>query len=271
MPGDVRVDAIFMTNLDTQRSTSFDAPSPPRSAEVPTGLAPAPEAAAPPDPSLKSYSEPLYSEHAAPQPLTTSNIAADEMGQAYDGLHRIQAMLAYLKMMKQENLAIGQYLDQAKHTCGQALCQCQARDLAGAGELAAASSSLSRLVEILISRAFHPHSDYPKLVPPPPSTSPHTVIRVSARMTWIESSVCSRASVGSLKMEPCHPKSEGKYKHFHRGAKISAGGPVVCLKAGAMEDAIEFAQAADAAECVAEHLCKRCYVTRGADSSAAAS
>lgn len=169
LAGDVHMDAIFMTNFDTKRSTRFDAPSPPRSPEVPPGLAPSPKTAAPLDPSLKSYhSEPLHSGHAAPHPLAISNIAADDMDQAYDGLHRTQGMLAYLEMMKQENLAIGQYLDEAKHTYLQALSRYQGRDLEGACEFAAASISLSRLVEILISRSFDSNSDYPKIAPPPP-------------------------------------------------------------------------------------------------------
>jgi hypothetical protein len=42
------------------------------------------------------------------------------------------------------------------------------------------------------------------------------------------------------------------------------------LENGVTDEAVDFAQAADAVACSAEHLCKECYVTRGADSKSVA-
>jgi hypothetical protein len=261
---EVRMDAILVTNLDSKRSASLYARTTSHGPEVSTGVAPPPHTTAPLAPSLQNLSEPLYSEHAAPQPLATQNNVADEIEQAYEVLHRTQAMLAYLKMMKQEESTVYQYLDEAQHTYEQALSRYQAQDFEGAREFAAASNALSRLVEILVSRTFHSNINYPRLVPPPPEhastpgdkeTAQHDLDRVErllARVRWVTENGTlpseDRAQVVRLSSW-----SERLCRRAHR-----------LLETGATEDAIEFAQAADAAVCSAEHLCRKCYVTRRA-------
>ena len=267
LAGDVRMDAIFISNLDSKRSSSLYPPTTPCRLEVSTGVAPPPHTTVPLAPTLQNLSEPLYSEHAAPQPLATRNNVADEMEQAYDVMHRTQAMLAYLKTMKQEESIIYQYLDEAQHTYVQALSRYQARDFEGAREFAEASSSLSRAIEILISRNFHSNTNYPKLVPPPPEHFPDTetaqhdldrIERLLARIHWVTEN-------GTLPSEDRTQvrKLSSWSETLHRRARR-------LLESGTMEDAIEFARAADATACSAEHLCKKCYVTRGADSRSAA-
>jgi hypothetical protein len=192
------------------------------------------------------------------------------MEQAYDGLHRTQAMLAYLKMIKQGKSEIGQYLDEAKHTYVQALSRYQVRDFEGAREFAKASSGLSRVIEILISRTFHSSADYPKLAPPPPGHVPtrgdlgtvqqelDRVEQLLSRIHWVTENGTlpseDRAQVRKLSLWSAS---------LHRWARR-------LFEAGAADEAVEFAQAADAAASSAEHLCRKCYVTRGADAKASA-
>lgn len=125
-------------------------------------------------------------------------------------------------VVKHEIFTIGQYLDEAKHTYVQALSRYQARDLEGAREFAGASSSLSRVVEILISRVCHSNSNYPRLVPLPPDHVPargntgvaqHDLERVGrllARIRWVtengtlpsEDSTSSKAFIVERKSPP---------------------------------------------------------------------
>ncbi len=192
------------------------------------------------------------------------------MEQAYDALHRTQAMLAYLKMIRQEKTEIGDYLDEAKHTYVQALTRYQARDFEGAREFAAASGNLSQMVEILISRTFHLSSDYPKLVPIPPEhvldrndlgaarSELDRIQQLLARIHWVMAN-------GTLPSED----REQVRKLSVWGADLRRWA-LRLLDAGAPSETLEFVRAADAAVSSAEHLCKKCYVTRAADSRATA-
>lgn len=74
--GDTRMDAAFITNLDSKRSASPYATAVPHRPEVSTGVVLAPQGTAPLASSLQNLSEPLYLEHAAPQPLATRNNVA---------------------------------------------------------------------------------------------------------------------------------------------------------------------------------------------------
>jgi hypothetical protein len=265
-PGiDVVMKAISTTDLDSRRSASLQAPTPPNGPEQSTGVTPSPNATTPLAPSLQTASEPSYSEGGAAQALATRNNVADEMGQAYDLLHRIQAILAYVKMMKQDEPTTGHYLDEAQHTYVQALSRYQARDFEGAREFAAASISLSRVVEILVLRVFHSETNYPKLAPPPPehiparsdaSAAQHDLDRIErslARIHWVteNGTLPSEDRTQVQKLSSWTKSLHGQARHL--------------LKSGAIEDAVEFARAADATACSAEHLCRKCYVTRNAD------
>jgi hypothetical protein len=202
--------------------------------------------------------------------LATRNEVANEMEHAYEGLHRTQAMLAYLKMVRQEKTEIGEYLDEAKHTYVQALTCYQARDFDGAREFAAASGDLSRMVEILISRTFHLSSESPKLVPMPPehvsdrsdlgatSRELDRIQQLLARIDWVLAN-------GTLPSED----REQVQKLSVWGANLRRWA-LRLLDAGAPTEALEFVRAADAAVNSAEHLCRKCYLTRAADSRAAA-
>jgi len=125
------------------------------------------------------------------------NDSGRSIGQAYDSLHRIQAILAYLHIMKHSVPGISQFLDEAKHTYVQALARFSATDFLGAKEFAEASGSLSRIVEIVMARTLRSDSTLPSLVPPPPdhiSVSPESVHveedlahaeSVLARIHWV--------------------------------------------------------------------------------------
>jgi len=264
--GEIRMDAIFVANLDSKRSTRLHPhtllpPSPEVSAECPAP----PNLAEPLTPPSKYPAGPLFSEHPELQSFAIHNGAADEIEQAYDRLHRTQAMLAYLKMMKQEQSMIGQYLDEAKRTYVQALSRYQARDFEGAREFAAASNGLSRLVEILVSRTFHANTNYPKLVPPPPEhasasggkeAAQHDLARIEAllaRVQWVTQHG-TMPSEDRAQVERLSSWSERLCRWARR-----------LLETGSTQDGIEFVQAADAAVYSAKHLCRKCYVTRSSD------
>ena len=259
---------VLVTDLASKQSVSLSASSSRQPPEAPAGIYPPPGTATPLAPAFQRAA--ASSTRESWQHLATRNEVANEMEQAYDGLHRTQAMLAYLEMIRQEKTEIGEYLDEAKHTYVQALTRYQACDFEGAREFAAASGDLSRMVEILISRTFHWSSDYPKLVPMPPEhvldrsdlgATKRELDRIQqllARIDWVMAN-------GTL---PSEDREQVR--------KLSAWGANLrrwalrLLDAGAPTEAFEFVRAADAAVNSAEHLCKKCYVTRAADSRAAA-
>jgi hypothetical protein len=262
---DAYIDAAKIANLDSKRTASLYVLSTPQRPEVFAGHQTAPSTAAPLAPPSTVDSESAHAQHAKlPSSITHSDVI-DEIELAYDRLHRTQAMLAYMKMMKQGKNTAGQYLDEAKHTYVQALSRYEARDFEGAREFAAASSGLSRSVEILISRTFHSNNDYPKLVPPPPERLPargdtqtvrndlDRVEHLLARVRWVTENG-TVPSEDRVQIERLSSWSERLCRWAQR-----------LFESGAMEDAIEFAQAAHAAVCSAEHLCRKCYVTRSAE------
>jgi len=246
-----------VTNLDSGQSADFLAFSPAHKPEVST------DANAPPR--TEASLAPAPRVVCDPQPLATARNVADEIEQAYDRLHRTQAMLAYLVMMRQEQNMIGQYLDEAKHTYVQALSRHQVRDFEGARDFAAASSGLSRVVEILISRTFHSSINYPKLVPPPPEhiharrdeeAARHDLAGAEQRFTrvhWVTEN-------GTLTSE-----DRAQVEKLLLWSHLLSRWARRLLETGAVEDAVEFAQAANAAVCSAEHLCRKCYTARSAD------
>jgi len=77
--------------------------------------------------------------------------AAILLEQAYDGLNRLHAILAYLNIMKRPVPGISQFLHEAKHTYEQALSHYGCGEFEGAKELGAASQGLSQVVEIIIA------------------------------------------------------------------------------------------------------------------------
>lgn len=187
------------------------------------------------------------------------NDSAKSIGQAYDNLHRIQAILAYLHIMKHPVPGISQFLDEAKHTYVQALSRFATGDFLGAKEFAEASEGLSRVVEIIMARTFRSDSALPSLVPPPPkhmSGSPER-IDVEEDLAHAES-VLSRIH-WILEHGTLPPEDRAQVR------KIASWGDAFYKQAqrtyrnSVLEDASEFAQAALAGAYSAEHVCRKWY------------
>ena len=218
-----------------------------------------------PRPSRYSSHEDPHRGH-LPLPRAMRSAAATEIEHAYDSLHRIQAILAYLHIIKRQVHGIGQMHEEAKHTYEQALSAYAAGDFEGAREFAAASGCLSRVVEGAISRTLRSDTSYPSLVPPPPEykgicDSPsseqddlNAVEIVLARVHWLLEN-------GTLPLE-----------HRTQVRKIVAWGDAFYQQARSMhqreshEDAAELAQAAVDAAHSAEHVCRNWYVAQANNS-----
>ncbi len=183
---------------------------------------------------------------------------------AYDSLHRIQAILAYLHIMKHRVPGIGQLLDEAKHTYGQSLARFSARDFAGAKEFAEASGSLSRVIEIVMARTLRSDSNLPSLVPPPPahaggSSEPEHVEEDLAQAEAILSRIHWLLEHGTLPPEDRAQvrKITSWGDAFYKQARRTYGEAV-------LEDAAEFAEAALAGAYSAEHVCRKWYLGHSA-------
>lgn len=256
LASEARADAMFVTNLDSRQSVDLSTPPTPHSPEVSTYIYAPPRKETPLAPALETGCE--------AQPIATASDVAHQIEQAHERLHRVQAILVYLNMTNQKNSGLSEYLDEAEHTFVQALSRYEARDFEGAREYVAASSGLSRLVEILISRTFCLNASHWKLVPPASEHVParddresaqhdlERVERLLARVRWVTENG-TLTSEDRTQVERLSSWGERLCQWAHR-----------LLDAGAIEDAIEFAQAAGAAICSAEHLCRECYVTRSA-------
>lgn len=186
--------------------------------------------------------------------------AARSIGIAYDSLHRIQAILAYLHIMSHRVPGISQFLDEAKHTYEQALALFSADDYAGAKEFAEASGSLSRVVEIVMARTLRSDSNLPSLVPPPPdhssaSLEPEHVEEDLAHAETVLSRIHWLLEHGTL---PAEDRAQVRKiaswgDAFYKQARHTYGEAV-------LEDAAEFAQAALAGAASAEHVCRKWYL-----------
>jgi hypothetical protein len=218
-----------------------------------------------PWPSRHPSDEDVQRDH-VPLPRAMRSDAAAEIEHAYDSLHRIQAILAYLNIMKRQIYGMGQMHEEAKHTYEQALSRYAARDFEGAREFATASGCLSHVVEGTISRTLRSDTSYPSLVSPPPEHKAtcgdssrvrddlDAVEAVLSRIHWLMEN-------GTL---PLEDRSQVR--------KIASWGDAFYEQAsrmfqhGSYEDAAELAQAAVDAAHSAEHICRNWYVAHGADS-----
>jgi hypothetical protein len=189
------------------------------------------------------------------------NDGARRIGFAYDRLHRIQAILAYLHIMKHRVPGISQFLDEAKHTYEQALSRFSESDFASAKEFADASAGLSRVVEIVMARTLRSDTSLPSLVPPPPDH-----LRASPEPGHVEENLAQAESVLSRihwVLENGTLPSEDRAQV----RKIAAWGDAFYKQAQhkyrdtVLEDAAEFAQAALAGAHSAEHVCRKWYVS----------
>jgi hypothetical protein len=211
-----------------------------------------------------SFFRSLLRETGGRAPELSRNDAARSIGLAYDSLHRIQAILAYLHIIKRRVPGISQVLDEAKHTYEQALARFGDNDFAGSKELAEASAGLSRVVEIVIARTLRSDSTIPSIVPPPPiqMVIPPEPEHVEEDLAQVES-VLSRIhwvlENGAL---PSDDRAQVR--------KIASWGDAFYQQAqhtyrdAVLEDAAEFAQAALAGAYSAEHVCRKWYVSHTA-------
>ena len=292
-------DASLITNFDSKRSLTFLAPKcqvqpgmpslntpsstaslvhPETSADVPAAAEKTPEESLPDLRHLyRKGANSLYRAQpsSAPDVLATDLYrppklmraeSAANIGHAYDCLHRVQAILAYLHIIRRRVPGIGQFLDEAKHTYEQALDRYECRNYLAASEIAAASASLSRVVEIIMSRTLRSDSSIPSLVPPPPEHYFHFT-----DASHVEEDLAEAASVlsrihwllenGTL---PLEDRTQVR--------RISSWGDALykqaqhMLRQTSLPDAAELAQAALAGAYSAEHVCRMWYVGQVAQS-----
>jgi len=205
-------------------------------------------------------------QHSQPPLRATRSDAASAIERAYDSLHRIQAILAYLNIMKRQVHGMGQTHEEASHTYEQALSRHAAQDFEGAFEFATASECLSRVVEGVISRTLRSDTSYPSVVPPPPEhigtfESPsrvqddlNAVEAVLARVHWLLEN-------GTLPLEDRTQvrRIAGWGDAFYQEARRM-------YQRGSHEDATDLVQAGIDAAVAAEHICRNWYVAHAADS-----
>jgi hypothetical protein len=276
---------FLIVNFDSKRSVTFLAPNsqarpgvlphnhphPEASLVHPATPNPASHAEAPVDNEVPSKKNPgrfpaqpssnlntSWTVHSAESSL----IATADISRSYDALHRVQAILAYLHIMKRDVPGIGQLLDEAKHTYMQALSRYDSRSFVAASEFAAASASLVRVVEILISRAVRSDSSLPSLVPRPPDSPSHATDSsdIEENLTEAES-ILSRVhwllENGTLPLDDrTQVRRIASWSDaFYQQAQHSYRGT-------SQADASELAQAAVAAAHSAERVCRKWYVGR---------
>jgi hypothetical protein len=296
--GDLRSDSngqqlltsAHFTNLDSNRSTSLPAPvrlskpgmlwdaTPNTTASL--GLDPISEPVPPSETGLPTHSRPEILDrvleevaikarrlqHSQPLVRATRSDATSAIERAYDSLHRIQAILAYLNIMKRQVHGMSQMHEEASHTYEQALSRHAVQDFEGAFRFATTSACLSRVVEGVISRTLRSDTSYPSLVPPPPlrlgtCESPSNVQddldaveAVLARVHWLLEN-------GKLPLEDRAQvrRITGWGDAFYQEARRM-------YQRGAHQDATELVQAGIDAAVAAEHLCRNWYVVHAADS-----
>jgi hypothetical protein len=199
------------------------------------------------------------------QPRATGNDAAVGIGQAYDRFHRIQAILAYLKIINRNDRWFSPILDEAKCTYEQALSLYEARDFEGALEFALASGDLFQALEIIISNGLRSDSLYPTLMqlPPEHQTTLDDSIQMQEELYRVErllslihrvaekGTLLSEDQTHALNIASCSERLLRKVRHL--------------LKFATVQEAIDLAHAAAMTAHAAEHVCKRWSATQGID------
>ncbi len=251
--GDPRLDAQFITNLDSDRFVNLETPPPLHHPEVSTSNCPtAVEAAplAPPasarvedgDNSMPQGSTYVKSaEQARHTPILSAKFlshtafdgslvnrsrrsranedrAAKSIELAYDGVHRSQALLAYVKIVDLQAPDVSQLFEEAMHTYQQAVSNYEKQDFEVASEFATASGELSRCVELVVSRILRSDSGYPRLVPYPLHKS--RTLRGLRKLKIILHGSKSYwpAFIGLYRTAPCLRKTADKCRRLLRGA-----------------------------------------------------
>jgi hypothetical protein len=293
--GDPHIDAKFIMNLDSKRSVNLQGSPPPKEPEMSSLCSsPSTEAAslAPPQTegtdntenslrrktsasvaaarSWQSNVQPanLASQTSLKDPVgsdggharTDEDGAARSIELAYDGLHRSQALLAYVKIVDLQAPDVSQMFDESRHTYQQAVSSYQKQDYAVANEFAAASGELSRSVEVDISRILRVDSSYPTLVPYPPGNqtgvtsssetevSLNQVRKLLARIHWLVNN-------GTLPSE-----DRAQVRKIASWSDMFYAKGRQALQTGAIIEASYFINAAEALAHSAEHVCKQDYI-----------
>ena len=194
------------------------------------------------------------------------NEAVRSIGRAYDSLHKIQAVLAYLHIIQLRVPGISQFLNEAKRTYEQAMAGFACADFDKAKEFGEASRSLSRVVEIVTARTLRSDTSLPSLVPPPPRqrAGSSDVEQVEEHLVRTES-VLSRIN-WILRNGTLPPEDRAQIR------KIASWGNALYKQArhryrnAVLEDAAELAQAALEGAHSAQYVCWKWYVSRPAHS-----
>jgi len=194
------------------------------------------------------------------------NIAARCIGRAYDSLHRIQAILAYLHIIQHRVPGISQFLDEGKRTYEQALARFGNAEFSSAQEFAQASDGLSRVVEIVMARTLRSDTSLPSLVPPPPGyealcSEPQQVEEhlveaesILSRIHWVLENG-TLPSEDRAQVRRIASWGDALYKQAQRTYRTAV-----------LEDAAELALAALAGAHSAEHVCRKWYTSHPAHS-----
>jgi hypothetical protein len=193
---------------------------------------------------------------------TARESAIKGIERAYDGLHRAQAMLAYFKIVELESPDVGQLFDGAKLNYEQALSAHRKQEFPAASELAAASSGLSLAAEFVISRAFRASAKSPTLVPPPPlrpATSAGAAQvqdrlllaqRLLSRIHWL----LENGTMPAEEIREVQKVATWSETFLHEAQQE--------IRTGGCEDSMDLANTAFEIAHAAEHICKKCYVSR---------
>jgi hypothetical protein len=292
--GDPRVDAQFITNLDSNRFINLEDFPPRHDPEMSPSASPTPAemaSLAPPSSEIiegtasslqqetmaaeiseyggKETLLAYLSSHASVKDTSVSSAhrlhteedgAAKSIELAYDGLHRAQALLAYVKIVDLQALDVSQLFNESKHTYQQAVSNYERRDYAVGSEFAAASGELSRSVEVVVSRTLRADTNYPTLVPYPPRN--HTSV------TTVGEAQAGLARVGKLLLRIHWLMKNGTLPAEDREQvqRITSWSDMFyvegrrSLRSGAVAEASYFISAAEAVAHSAEHVCKQDYI-----------
>jgi len=263
--GDSQENVPRITNLDSQQSTTLCASPTPQSPEVTTGSHLPHDTAAPLGPALERFLESVVSRSALPNTHADKE-AVHEIENADQALHRIRAMLAHLKMVKRDQSVTSQYLEEAEHTYVQAISHWQVRDFEEARELAAASRSLSQVIDIFLRRIFYEHSDSPRRELSTAGAAIEFPDKHAAALKELDMTQSLLSRIGWVLENGTMPfEDRARVSKFSIWSSDLYRWANRFIESGAFEEAAVFAQAANAVACSAEHLCKKCYVTRSAD------
>ena len=292
--GDPRVDAQFLTNLDSNRSINLEDFPPLHDPEMSHSASPTPAETAslapPPSEIIEGTSDSLQQETMAAEaseqggketllahlsshaslkdtPVSASHRlhtdedeAAKSIELAYDGLHRAQALLAYVKIVDLQALDVSQLFNECKHTYQQAASNYERQDYAVASEFAAASGELSRSVEAVVSRSLRVDTSYPTLVPYPPRnrTSVTTVGEAQGGLARVRKLLLRIHWLMRNGTLPADDREQ--VQRIASWSDIFYAKGWQSLQSGAVAEASYFISAAEAVAHSAEHVCKQDYI-----------